>query len=91
MKVPLSKCKFWSFENQALVFMAFQNGSKINFKEQLDIGIYKNQRSFNEAMELLCDKGVFKKINNEYFPDFELLFNGRFLIDTKIIPLDINE
>lgn len=84
--LPLSKCIFWSAEQQAILLLAFESGL-ITYKKQ---DVYNNERRFISAMQLLVKKGVFEKTNSDY-PEYKIAYSGKWLIRNNIFPLDLRE
>lgn len=67
----------------------FLNGGSIDYKHQ---DIYKSERSFNHAMNILFEAGAVKlAINDEYYNVYLLTRAGEFLYKHGIIPLKKKE
>jgi hypothetical protein len=82
--VVLNNIRYLSIAQQKIIFRMFNNGHRINYKEQ---DVFKNERYFNLAMQILEKAKIIERIDNDYYPEYELLRNGFLLIKNKIIPL----
>ena len=77
--MPFEKCHFTSAMQQKVMFLCFENGNKITYKEQ---DIYTNERSFEIAIsELIKQKIMQEKKIREY----HLTYNGLFYVKNIIL------
>lgn len=82
-KYTFGKCNFLSIPQQKILFIMFSNSSKINYKNQQ---IYIKEQSFLKAMHSLCKQKCVKELENEdFYPEFELLPNGRYYVEHVIL------
>ena len=89
MKVPLSKCRFLSNEQQKIIYLAYYNNFLIDYKNQ---DIYNSEKSFNRSMMQLCRSRVFiPVVNDKFYPMFRLIKNGVELVEYNVIPLEVIE
>ena len=85
MKMAFQKYHFMSASQSKIIFLAYNNGYKISYKEQ---EIFRNERSFLKAMKILCKAGIFSNGKNElYYDEFVLKHTGKFLVRAGLIRL----
>ena len=83
LKYNLQKVQFLSIPQQKIMFMMFNNSSRINYKDQ---NIYKKEQSFIKAMRNLCNQKCVKEINGkDFFTEFELTDNGSYYVKHVIL------
>jgi len=82
--------RYISIPQQKILLIAYNNSKKITFEEQK---IYKNRRTFNDAMKQLIDSNWFKikteRRNNKFgtiYNIYQLTLEGILVIEEIIKP-----
>lgn len=82
-KYNFRKCNFLSIPQQKILFIMFNNSTKINYKDQ---DIYKKEQSFIKAMRYLCKQKCVKEVKGkDFFTEFELTDNGSYYVKHVIL------
>lgn len=81
----VSKYIFLSVEQQRLILAMFNDGGRMSYKKQ---DVYKSERAFQKALNILVEaSAVDLIINDDYYNEYVLTKEGRWLCEHGVIPL----